>query len=138
MFEEARRLIALVVVGFLMLVVGAPGEPTTETEPPAGQENGEAEAVSPLVLVVRWDDAITPVTRSFLADAIEKATARGAAALVIELDTPGGLIDTTRDIVTDFFDSPIPILVWVGPSGARAASASPRIVARTKSSAAVG
>ncbi|HMB67990.1 MAG TPA: nodulation protein NfeD, partial [bacterium] len=45
------------------------------------------------------------------------------AAILIELDTPGGLLDATRDIVSDFYESPVPVIVWVGPSGARAASA---------------
>jgi membrane-bound serine protease (ClpP class) len=98
---------------------------------PAGAEEPAAEAAAPdpgaadpgLVLHVRWDDAITPVTRTFLLAMIERATEREAAALLIELDTPGGLLDATRDIVTDFYESPVPVIVWVGPSGARAASA---------------
>ncbi|NNE42745.1 MAG: hypothetical protein HKN12_00925, partial [Gemmatimonadetes bacterium] len=78
---------------------------------------------APLVWHVRWDDAITPVTVSFLAEATEQAAAAGAAALLVELDTPGGLLDATRDIVADLYRSPLPVIVWVGPSGARAASA---------------
>ena len=77
----------------------------------------------PVVHVVHWDDAITPVTSRFFRERLEEATEEGADALLIELDTPGGLIDATRDIVTDFLDAEIPILVWVGPAGARAASA---------------
>jgi membrane-bound serine protease (ClpP class) len=70
-----------------------------------------------------WKDAVTPVTRSVFADAIEDAEEQGAAALVIRLDTPGGLLDATRDIVSDFLAADVPIVVWVAPAGARAASA---------------
>jgi membrane-bound serine protease (ClpP class) len=123
-------------VACALLTAGTPApaseaEPTSDslseeraTSPPAkAREDSLSEASRSFVVVVRWDDAITPVTRRFLADAIEKAAEDGAAALVIELDTPGGLVDATRDIVSDFFEAPLPILVWVGPSGARAASA---------------
>ena len=75
------------------------------------------------VLWLSWDDAITPVTRSVFADAIEAAGDEGAAALVLQLDTPGGLLDATRDIVSDFSSSRVPVIVWVAPTGARAASA---------------
>ena len=99
----------------------------TEAEPESALAASEAEAVEeaapPLVHVVRWDDAITPVTRRFLSESLAAAREEGAVALVIELDTPGGLLDTTRDIVSELLDSPIPVLVWVGPAGARAASA---------------
>jgi membrane-bound serine protease (ClpP class) len=136
MLTRACRLVAIIPVALLVLGGGSLGPTHAEeaggadasdepTKAPSseGSDSTAEETAAPLVVVVRWDDAITPVTRSFLADAIDDATARGAAALAIELDTPGGLIDATRDIVTEFFESPIPIIVWVGPSGARAASA---------------
>lgn len=75
------------------------------------------------VHVMVWDDAVTPVTRSAIQEALEVAQAAEAAALVVTLDTPGGLLDATRDIVTDLLDSEVPVIVWVAPSGARAASA---------------
>lgn len=76
-----------------------------------------------LVHVLVWDDAITPVTRSAFQVAIQDAKDADAEALVIKLDTPGGLLDATRDIVSDFLESDVPIIVWVAPSGAHAASA---------------
>jgi membrane-bound serine protease (ClpP class) len=76
------------------------------------------------VLVIRVDDvAITPVTAGYIKRAIDEATSVGAAALVIELDTPGGLMESTRDIVKDILGSQVPVVVFVSPSGARAASA---------------
>ncbi|MCA9753614.1 MAG: nodulation protein NfeD [Gemmatimonadetes bacterium] len=92
-----------------LLAAIAPGQPAADS--------------GPRVRVVDWDDAITPVTVSFLRAALRDAEADGASALVLRLDTPGGLLDATRDLVSDMFESPIPILVWVAPSGARAASA---------------
>jgi membrane-bound serine protease (ClpP class) len=76
------------------------------------------------ILVVRVDDdAITPVTAGYIERAITEATASSAAALVVELDTPGGLMESTRQIVKAILGSPVPVVVYVSPSGARAASA---------------
>ena len=80
-------------------------------------------AAEPHVVVATWDDAITPVTSEYLNEAMTRAVRDSADAFVVVLDTPGGLLDTTRDIVARFLDSEIPVLVWVGPAGARAASA---------------
>jgi membrane-bound serine protease (ClpP class) len=77
----------------------------------------------PQVVVASWDDAITPVTGEYLNEAMTRAVRDSADAFVLVLDTPGGLLDSTRDIVARFLDSEIPVLVWVGPAGARAASA---------------
>lgn len=90
-----------------------------------GLLSGAVPSASPgaVVHVITWDDAITPVTRSVIDEALETAHAENADALVLRLNTPGGLLDATRDIVSDMLDSDVPILVWVAPSGARAASA---------------
>lgn len=101
----------------------AAGPADTASAPAAATARADTAAAASFVLEVQWDDAITPVTRTFFEDTIEKAEKRGAAAVLIELNTPGGLLDATRDIVTDFYQSPVPIIVWVGPAGARAASA---------------
>ena len=69
------------------------------------------------------DGPITPATASFVADAIGRAESEGAAALVVELDTPGGLLTSARAIVKDVLASPVPIIVYVAPSGAGAGSA---------------
>lgn len=111
-------------IGAVVLAVGlsvtAPAAVGAAKPSPA---DSAAAATSPLVIHVTWDDAITPVTRKFLSDALKAAEAEGAAAVVVQLDTPGGLLDATRDIVSDFFASPVPVIVWVAPGGARAASA---------------
>jgi len=74
------------------------------------------------VLVTNVDGPITPVIADHLAAAVEQAL-DGDALLVVTLDTPGGLDTSMRDIVQTFLNAPVPILVYVGPEGARAASA---------------
>lgn len=69
------------------------------------------------------DGAITPASAEFMEDAIERADDEGAAALVIELDTPGGLVESTRDVVQTILASRVPVVVYVAPGGARAGSA---------------
>jgi len=104
-------------------VVAQPAPTDSAADASAADSTTDESAGAPLVHVIRWDDAITPVTSRYLEDELEAAVEAGAAALVLELDTPGGLLDATRDLVTEFFASPVPVFVWVGPTGARAASA---------------
>ncbi len=66
---------------------------------------------------------IDPVLKDYLLSGLQQAQGAGAVAVVIRLDTPGGLLDATRDIVQGFLNSPLPVIVYVGPRGARAASA---------------
>jgi membrane-bound serine protease (ClpP class) len=77
----------------------------------------------PTVAITEVGGTIGPVTADHLADAIERAAAEGHEALVVRLDTPGGLVDSTRRIVQSFLDAPLPIIVHVAPSGADAGSA---------------
>ena len=69
------------------------------------------------------DGTINPATASFVHDAITRAHARGAPALLIELDTPGGLLPSMQAIVKDLLNAPVPVIVYVAPSGAFAGSA---------------
>lgn len=66
---------------------------------------------------------ITHGTAAFVDRGIARAEEAGATAVVIELDTPGGVVDSTRDIVKSQLNARIPVVVWVGPRGARAGSA---------------
>lgn len=75
------------------------------------------------VLVTEVDGPITPVIADHLEDGIRAAEENGHSAFVVELDTPGGLDASMRDIVRDFFGARVPVVVYVAPSGARAASA---------------
>jgi membrane-bound serine protease (ClpP class) len=73
--------------------------------------------------LIRIDGSIVPATAGYIGRAIGVAGERADACLVIELDTPGGLLDSTREIVQKFYASKVPIVVYVAPSGAIAGSA---------------
>lgn len=75
------------------------------------------------VLVTRVDGTITPVVADHIAEGLRIAERERHVALLVEIDTPGGLLQSTREIVKDVFASDIPVIVYVAPSGARAASA---------------
>jgi membrane-bound serine protease (ClpP class) len=75
------------------------------------------------VLKIVLNDTIQPVTDEFIGRALAEAKARNAQALLIEINTPGGLVDSTREIIEKIVDSPVPVIVYVTPSGSRAASA---------------
>ena len=81
------------------------------------------QAQAPHGVVVEIDEAIQPSTARFLDRVVSEAEDGGARFVVIRLDTPGGLYDSTRDIVETILESEIPIIVFVSPSGAQAASA---------------
>ncbi|HEX8894323.1 MAG TPA: nodulation protein NfeD [Terriglobales bacterium] len=75
------------------------------------------------VVKIRLDDTIQPVSDEYIGRAIEQARQTNADAVLIELRTPGGLADSTRSIIEKILASPVPVIVYVAPSGARAASA---------------
>ena len=75
------------------------------------------------VIHVELDDIIHPISDEFVGRALDEAAAKKAAAVIIELRTPGGLEPSMRKIVEKIIKSPVPVIVWVGPSGSRAASA---------------
>lgn len=75
------------------------------------------------VMVITINGVINPVSAEFTARSIKKANEKGVEALVIELDTPGGLDTSMRSIVKEIIGSEVPVVVFVSPSGSRAASA---------------
>jgi membrane-bound serine protease (ClpP class) len=84
---------------------------------------GQARAQASTVLVTRIDGAITPVIADHLVDGVVAAERDGRAAYLVELDTPGGLDTSMREIVKAFLGADVPVVVYVTPAGARAASA---------------
>jgi membrane-bound serine protease (ClpP class) len=82
-----------------------------------------AQEDTPRVLVVELANDINPVTSDYVVDEIERAQAEGYDAVVVELDTPGGLDSAMRDIIKAELASGIPVIVYVAPPGSRAASA---------------
>ncbi len=88
-----------------------------------GLMSSRVSAASSDVLVLRAKGTITPVLAGYIDRGIDQAESRGAAACVIQLDTPGGLDEPMRDIVQRILSAKVPIVVYVSPAGARAASA---------------
>jgi membrane-bound serine protease (ClpP class) len=75
------------------------------------------------VVETEVDGIVHPITTEIIDSAIAQADRENASAVVVRLSTPGGLLDATRQIVESVFRSKTPVIMWVGPSGARAASA---------------
>jgi membrane-bound serine protease (ClpP class) len=75
------------------------------------------------VSFIKIDGAIGPATASYISRSIEEARARNSQALVIQLNTPGGLLESTQTIVQNFLGSTVPVVVYVAPTGATATSA---------------
>lgn len=75
------------------------------------------------IVVAEISGPVTPTMASYFERAIEDAQASGAQAVVIVLDTPGGAVDVTQDIVQTFRTAQVPVIVYIGPAGAQAASA---------------
>src|SRR5580658_5209316 len=75
------------------------------------------------VLKIVVDDTIQPITGEYIARAIDQAQRRNDQAVLIEINTPGGLVDSTREIIEKITNSPVPVIIYVTPSGSRAASA---------------
>ncbi|MBI3082852.1 MAG: nodulation protein NfeD [Candidatus Omnitrophica bacterium] len=83
-----------------------------------------AQAQAAHVNVIELDNRIiSPVTQQYIVDAIERSESDGATCLVIKLDTPGGLLESTRAIVKRIMNAKVPVAVYVAPSGSRAGSA---------------
>jgi len=101
----------------LLAAMLAPGQPDTSAQRDA------AEGVERHVVRIVVNGAISPASAEFIQKAIAEAGETGAEALVILLDTPGGLVESTRVIVQSMMASRVPIVVYVAPSGARAGSA---------------
>ncbi len=83
----------------------------------------KVEAATPRIDVINVKGAINPVLADFIERGIEQAEDDGAVAIIIQMDTPGGLDTAMRDIVQAIVNSRVPVVVYVSPSGARAASA---------------
>jgi len=103
----------LLVVGFMAVAALAPGT--------AAQSGKRDER--PRVLAVEFENDVNPVTQDYLTDAIERGEREEYAAVVLVTDTPGGLDTSMRAIIKKELDSRVPVVLYVAPPGARAASA---------------
>lgn len=82
-----------------------------------------AQSPTPQVVVLHLDDTIQPISDQYLVRGFTQATQSHANAVLIEINTPGGLLDTTRTMVSQILASPVPVIAFVAPSGSRAGSA---------------
>lgn len=122
---------AVALVGGLLLAVAGTGPAAGQAgATPVAAPTAPTTAAAPLdvspppqVVHLRLQSILQPVAKQFLVEALADADRSGAALLVIELDTPGGLLSSTREISTAMLGAATPVAVYVGPSGAQAASA---------------
>ena len=84
---------------------------------------GSSDTAEKLAVVIEIKGAIGPATVDYFERSLDKAIKRNAALIIIQMDTPGGLDSSMRDIIQAILSSPIPVVTYVSPSGARAASA---------------
>ena len=82
-----------------------------------------AHAQTPVVVQIDLEDTIQPVSAGYVKEGLNHAKDVNARAVILRLNTPGGLVDSMREIVEAILSSPVPVITWVGPNGARAASA---------------
>ena len=75
------------------------------------------------ILKIVVNDTIQPITEEYIARAIDEAQRRNDQAILIEINTPGGLVESTRHIIDKITNSQVPVIVYVVPSGSRAGSA---------------
>jgi membrane-bound serine protease (ClpP class) len=81
------------------------------------------QAAAPLVLELRLNGEVEPILATYLDEGLEDAAKRHASLVLITMDTPGGLSDSMTDIIHHILESPVPVVVYVSPAGARGASA---------------
>src|SRR6266852_4521021 len=80
-------------------------------------------AASARIVQINLADIVHPVSAAYVKDGLNHAKDIGARAVILRLDTPGGLVDSMREIVEAILSSEVPVITWVGPNGARSASA---------------
>jgi membrane-bound serine protease (ClpP class) len=100
------------VASFALLLLSAVPSASTEQQP-----------AQPLVMDLKLDGEVEPVLAAYIDEGIAEAARRNASLVLITMDTPGGLSDSMKDIIQHILGSPVPVAVYVGPTGARGASA---------------
>jgi membrane-bound serine protease (ClpP class) len=110
--KTLKRTILLFILAFLLVFVAV--------FPVGAQEKPQGKAP---VFLISVKSIINPATAKFITDSIDEAVKQGGQCLIIQLDTPGGLMDSMKSIIDKILTSTIPVVVYVAPRGARAASA---------------
>jgi membrane-bound serine protease (ClpP class) len=112
----------LLVAGAFVLTVAADTKKTKKSSKPVSPATASVSSPK-MIQVIDIDAPITPVVSEYIIKSIDRASKAQAEALIIQLNTPGGLVDSTQQIVMKMMASEVPVVVYVAPSGARAASA---------------
>ena len=112
-----------VLIAVLITLAGMTGILLSSFGESAQAQSDDARDQEPRVLLVRLDGSIDGVTSRFIDRGLERADEEDFQLVVLMLDTPGGLLDATRDITESILSSKVPVVVYVGPDGAQAASA---------------
>lgn len=128
MHFQSWRMMSLVlllsIAGFLTIPASAATKAATKktdkTPPPAAQQ---APSAKKKIHLIEIDAPITPVVAEYIVKSIDRASKDNAEAIIIQLNTPGGLVDSMQQIVMKMMAADVPTVVYVAPSGARAASA---------------
>ena len=123
-----RKIFARITIAFsfLLILSGLTGLALSADKPKAERSAPTATVQAPpqrVVYLITIDAPITPVVAEYIIKSIDKASKENAEALLIQLNTPGGLVDSTNHIVMKIMSSSLPVVVYVAPSGGRAASA---------------
>lgn len=111
-----RRALLRLMAWSLLLLLGA----LLAALPGRGQETGAAGGSA---LLLTWEGPIGPASADYLVRSLADARAEGHELVILRLDTPGGLDASMRSMIQEILASPVPVVTWVWPSGARAASA---------------
>ncbi len=114
----------LLLTAYLLPIPTGAQEQASSPDPSASPVPAASpEGAKPFVAVIDMDMMILPGTQAYLEHSIDRAAVEGAKMLVVILNTPGGVLNTTQEMVQAIFSSPVPVAVYVGPSGATSASA---------------
>lgn len=119
-----KQLLATLLVFLLALPVHAASDDAASEDAMAeGSRTEDTTTKAPFIAVLEMDMMILPGTQEYLEYGIERASEEGAKLLVVKIDTPGGMLNTSQEMIKAVFQSPIPIVMYVSPTGGTATSA---------------
>ena len=113
----------LIAAGIAWLLAGGPGRPSPSLAADPSPTPTPDAGTAPPVFVLSASGVVDSVMAGYIEESVRRAAERSSPALIVTLNTPGGSLDATQRIVSSLLEAPLPTIVWVAPSGARAASA---------------